>query len=103
VRVVGEEGNLLGACTPEEAQRYLTAPNAEVKRRQDGSIRWIRLRSLADDRGHSGENHGRSTVTTERVRNDSGVLIGSDINVKHKAICSAWAYPDLDKRSTQHS
>jgi hypothetical protein len=68
----------------------LNAPNAEVRRRADGSIRLVQLRSMGDDRGHLGEFHGRSTVTTERVRNDWGKLVGSDLNLKHKETCTAW-------------
>jgi hypothetical protein len=45
----------------------------------------IRLNSFGDDRGHVGERHGRSTVTTERVRNDAGQYVGWDRNRKHKA------------------
>src|SRR5258707_1510729 len=69
VRVVGEDDLLIDVCPPERLGRYLSAPNAEVKRRADGSIRLVHLRSPGDDRGHLGEYHGRSTVTTERVRN----------------------------------
>jgi len=72
VRVVGDDDILLDVCAPDQLGRYLTAPNAEVKRRKDGSVRLIRLLSMGDDRGHLGENHGRSTVTTERVRKESG-------------------------------
>ena len=88
--MVGEDDVLVTVCTPEAAERYLGAPNAEVKRRGDGSIRFIRLRSVGDDRGHMGENHGRSTVTTERVRNDWRQLVGSDRNLKHKQSCAEW-------------
>jgi hypothetical protein len=90
VRVVGEDDIPLDVCTPDQMQRYLNAPNAEVKRRKDGSIRLVRLRSVGDDRAHLGENHGRSTVTTERVRNDWGTLVGSDLNLQHKATSAAW-------------
>ena len=90
VRVVGEDDVLITVCTPEAVERYLRAPNAEVKRRKVGSIKFIRLRSVDDDRGHLGENHGRSTVTTERIRNDWGQLVGSDRNLKHKQSCAAW-------------
>ena len=90
MRVVGEDGVLIDVCPPDRLGRYLAAPNAEVKRRADGSIKLIRLRSMGDDRGHLGENHGRSTVTTERVRNDWGKLVGSDLNLKHKQSCAAW-------------
>lgn len=95
VRVVGEDDLLLEVCAPERLGRYLTAVNAEVKRRQDGSIRLVRLRSEGDDRGHLGESHGRSTVTTERVRNDWGVLVGSNLNLKHKEACNTWGNPAL--------
>jgi hypothetical protein len=91
VRVVSEDEVLIDVCTPACLQRYLSAPNAEVKRRRDGSIRLIRLRSAGDDRGHLGENHGRSTITTERVRNDWGGLVGSNVNLKHKESCASWA------------
>src|SRR5215472_1551109 len=84
VRVVGEDDVLVDICPPDRLGRYLGAPNAEVKRRADGSIRLVQLRSVGDDRGHVGENHGRSTITTERVRNDYGMLVGSDVNRKHK-------------------
>ena len=93
VRIVGEDDNLIDVCPPERLGRYLSAPNAEVKRRKDGSIRLIRLLSFADDRGHLGENHGRSTITTERVKNDWGTLVGN--NLKHKEICSTWGQPPI--------
>jgi hypothetical protein len=64
---------LLDTCTPQDAHRYLTAPNAEVQRRQDGSNQVdLPPISLADDRGHPGKYHGRSARTTERVRNEFG-------------------------------
>jgi hypothetical protein len=93
VRIVGQDDTLIEVCPPDRLGRYLAAPNAEVKRRRDGSIRLIRLLSFGDDRGHLGENHGRSTVTTERVRNDWGQLVGSDCNLKHKEICASWGQP----------
>jgi hypothetical protein len=93
VRVVGEDDILLDVCAPDQLGRYLTAPNAEVKRRTDGSVRLIRLLSMGDDRGHLGENHGRSTVTTERVHNDWGSLVGSELNLQHKATSAAWGAP----------
>src|ERR1039458_8531416 len=78
VRVAGEDDVLLEVCAPERLAFYLAATNAEVKRRKDGSIRLIRLRSAGDDRGHLGEDHGRSTITTERVRGEWGAIVGSD-------------------------
>src|SRR5262245_12988541 len=84
VPVVGENDVLVDRCRPDQLERYLNAPNAEVKRRTDGSIRVVRLRSHGDDRGHLGEQHGRSTITTQRVRNDWGVLVGSAYNLQHK-------------------
>jgi hypothetical protein len=90
VRVLGEDDVLITVCPPEAVERYLRAPNAEVKRRANGSIKFIRLRPVGDDRGHKGENHGRSTVTTERVRNDWGELVGSDLNLRHKKSCATW-------------
>jgi hypothetical protein len=98
VRVVGEDDILLDVCAPDQLGRYLNAPNAEVKRRKDGSIRLIRLLAMGDDRGHLGESHGRSTVTTERVRNDYGVLVGSDLNLKHKEASAAWGVDKYRRR-----
>ena len=97
VRIVGDDDLLIEVCPPDRLGRYLAAPNAEVKRRKDGSIRFIRLLSLGDDRGHLGESHGRSTITTERVRNDWGAAIGSTLNRQHKQICSTWAESPVRK------
>ena len=82
--VVSENDFLVDVCTLDGLKRYLSAPNVEVKLRKDGSIRLVRLRSVGDDRGHLGEGHGRSTLTTERVRNDWGVYIGGNRTLKHK-------------------
>ena len=90
VPVLGENDDLVAVCTADRLGAYLSAPNAEVEKRTDGSIKLVRLRSKGDDRGHQGERHGRSTVTTERVRNDWGTLVGSDLNLKHKETCAAW-------------
>jgi hypothetical protein len=99
VRVVGEDGVLVDVCSPDDLGRYLSAPNAEVRRRADGSIRFIRLRSMGDDRGLRGERHGRSTVTTERVRNDSNVLVGGEFNLQHKKTSATWGAPAVKVRS----
>jgi hypothetical protein len=101
VRVVGEDDILLDICAPDGLGRYLGALNAEVKRRKDGSIRLVRLRSRGDDRGHLGECHGSSAVTTERVRSDLGLLVGGDCNLKHKATCSAWGRPAVEIRTEE--
>jgi hypothetical protein len=98
VRVVGEDDILLEVCTPDRLGGYLAAPNAEVKRRKDGSVRLIRLRPAGDDRGHLGENHGRSTITTERVRGEWGAIVGSDQNLQHKATSTAWGAPAVKVR-----
>jgi hypothetical protein len=97
--VVGEDDILIEVCTTERLDRYLAAPNAEVKRRKDGSIRLIRLRPAGDDRGHLGENHGRSTTTTERVRGEWGALVGSDLNLRHKETSTAWGAPAVKVRT----
>jgi len=99
VRVVGEDDILLEVCAPDLLMRYLAAPNAEVKRRKDGSIRLVRLRSAGDDRGHLGDCHGRSTITTERVRNDWGGLVGSSFSLKHKETCGTWGNPAVEVRA----
>lgn len=98
VPVVGEDDVLVDVCTTDRLARYLAAPNAEVKRRADGSIRLIRLRSRGDDRGHLCESHGRSTVTTERVRNDWGMLVGGSHNLKHKSSSADWGLTAVDVR-----
>jgi hypothetical protein len=98
VRVVGEDDILLDVCTSDQLDHYLTAPNAEVKRRGDGSIRLIRLRSMGDDRAHLGESQGRSTVTSERCRNAWGSPVGSDLSLQHKATSAAWGAPAVKIR-----
>lgn len=92
VRLVGEDDALIDVCTPDRLGRYLDAPNAELQRRADGSIRLFRLRSVGDDRGHLGDGRGRSTVATERVRNDWGALAGSELNIKHKKARDTWGH-----------
>jgi hypothetical protein len=62
----------------------LAAPNAVALLRHDGRLAGIRLVSFGDDRGTAPENHGRSTVTTTRERDDSGIFIGGDRNLRHK-------------------
>lgn len=69
----------------EQIRRLLAAPNAEAVRKHGGRLTGIKLLSFGNDWGQSGERHGRSTITTERVRNDDGRLIGSSGNLKHKA------------------
>lgn len=78
-------GKLNSSRDAEQIRRLLAAPNAVPVRKHDGRLVGIRLRSFGGDWGQSGEQHGRSTVTTERVRNDSGSLIGGDCTLKHKA------------------
>ena len=73
-----------------QIRRLLAAPNSVAVRTNSGRLAGIRLLSFGDDRGRSGERHGRSTVTTERVRNDAAQYVGSEKNVKHKEICKAW-------------
>jgi len=93
--VFGESGIVVDiAELSNRLARYLAAPNARVKTGPDGSIRLVRLVADGDDRGHLGENHGRSTVTTERVRGNCGGLAGSDVNLKHKGNCESWGLPD---------
>lgn len=97
MRVIGEDDVVIDVCTTaDRLARYLAAPNAEVKKRADGSIRMVRLLGSCDDRGHLGERHGRSTVTTERVRNDWGRLVGSDQNLQHKGSSASWGRPAVE-------
>jgi hypothetical protein len=93
VPIISEIDEVIDVRTQGTLDRYLVAPNAEVKRRRDGSVKYIRLRSFGDDRGHPGEKHGRSTITTERVRNDWGDLVGSELNRQHKKSCLNWPQP----------
>ena len=99
VPVVGENDVLVEVCSADHLDRYLNAPNAEVIKRTDGSIRLIRLLSLGDDRGRQGECRGRSTVTTERVRNEWGDLVGGDFNLQHKKASPTWRTPAVKVRS----
>jgi hypothetical protein len=88
VRVFGETGNFLQRLHPthdgETIRRLLAVPNAEAVRKHGGELVGIRLLSVGDDRGSAGPHNGRSTVTTERVRNDLGVYIGTEWILKHK-------------------
>jgi hypothetical protein len=79
----------------EQIRRLLKAPNAEAVRKHGGKLVGIRLLSFGNDSGDPGERHGRSTVTTERIRNDAGGLIGSKHNLKHKAENVEHALPLL--------
>jgi hypothetical protein len=87
---VFSEGNYLVAKLhasrdAEQIRQLLAAPNAVPVRKHGGRLVGIRLLSFGNDWGQSGERYGRSTVTTERVRNDAGILVGSSVNLKHKA------------------
>jgi hypothetical protein len=87
---VFSEGNYLVAKLntsrdAEQIRQLLAAPNAVPVRKHGGRLVGIRLLSYGNDWGQAGERHGRSTVTTERVRNDAGTLVGSSGNLKHKA------------------
>lgn len=89
VRVFGENGyfitllNSLGDA--DKIHLLLDARNAVPVRSHGGKLLAIKLLSFGDDRGHSGERHGTSIITTERIVNDRGVYVGSDRNLKHKA------------------
>jgi hypothetical protein len=89
VRVLGESGyfimRLNASRDAEKICRLLDAPNALPVRSHGGKLVGIRLLSFGDDRGHAGERHGSSIITTERVVNDLGVYVGSHLNLKHKA------------------
>jgi hypothetical protein len=98
VRVFSEDGYFIARLhalrDSEQIRRLLDAPNSEAVRKHGGKLVGIKLLSFGDDRGHLGEQHGRSTVTTERVRNDWGALVGSDSNLKHKEkTCDTWGSP----------
>jgi len=88
VRVFGENNFFIKRldCSRDliEIRRLLDAPNAVEVRTHSGRLVGIRLLAFADDRGHSGEHHGSSIVSTERVRNDYGSFVGSDKTLKHK-------------------
>ena len=94
VRVFNENNYLVDRLNllrdSEQVRRILAAPNAVPVRKRGGKLVAIRLQSFGDDRGHADEQHGRSTVTTERVRNDAGQYVGSENNVKHKEMCKTW-------------
>lgn len=88
VRVFSEDGFLVARLIPardaERIRRLLTAPNAVPVHTHGGKLVGIRLLSFGDDRGHLGEPHGTSIITTERVVNDQGAYVGSDRTLKHK-------------------
>jgi hypothetical protein len=97
VRVFSENDFLVARLDPsreaERIRRLLAAPNATPVRKHDGTLAAIRLQSFGDDRGHAGECHGHSTVTTERVRNDKRQCVGPALNLKHKENPSeTWRY-----------
>lgn len=69
---------------PSEIAKHLSAPNAEAVRNYHGQLCAIRLASFGNDRGHSGECHGNSIVTTERCKNVRGEYIGTLNTLKHK-------------------
>jgi hypothetical protein len=88
VRVFSEGGYFVARLNltrdAERIRRLLAAPNAVPVRTHGGKLVGIKLLSLGDERGHSGERHGTSIITTERVVNDLGVYVGGDQNLKHK-------------------
>src|SRR5213078_4200403 len=69
VRVVGENGffikRLNSSLDAEHIRRLIAAPNAVPVRTHGGKLVGIRRLSVGDDRGHPGEQHGSSTLTTE--------------------------------------
>ena len=90
--VIDSVGRLLVVIRePSAIARYLSAPNAEPVRNRRGQPRAIKLASLADDRGNTGERHGSSLVTTERCKNQRGEYTGAPTTLKHKLDRSdAW-------------
>jgi hypothetical protein len=88
VRVLGAGGYFIATLNSlrdaEQIRRLLDAPNAQPVCSHRGDLKAIIVFSFGDDRGAPGERHGRSTITTERVRSDAGELIGSHCNLKHK-------------------
>jgi hypothetical protein len=99
VRVFGENGFFIERLDSfrdsERIRRFLEASDSVPIRKHGRKLVGIKLLSFGDDRGHSGERHGSSTVTTERVRNDDGILVGCDRTLKHKAenVNHAWLPP----------
>ncbi len=85
VPVVDCFGAQIDLCDDLGLKKYAKAENAEEIRSHGGKLVAIKLLSFGDDRRFSGEQHGRSTITTERVRNDAGQYIGGEWNRKHKA------------------
>jgi hypothetical protein len=95
VRVFSEDGFLVARLhslrDAEQIRRLLAAPNAVPVRKQGGSLVGIKLQSIGDDRGQSGEQHGRSTVTTQRIRNKERQFVGTHTNLEHKQeTCRTW-------------
>ena len=96
MRVFNEDGYFVGRLNAsrdaEQIRRLMGAPNAQAVRDHGGDLVGIKLLSFADDRGHAGERHGSSTVTTERVRNDVGQLLGTHQTRQHKRSCESWGH-----------
>jgi hypothetical protein len=101
VRVFSEYGYFITCLNPsrdsEQIRHLLDAPNAVPVLKHGGKLVAIKLLSFGDDRGHAGERHGRSTITTERVRNDYGVYVGSDRNLKHKSESVNHGCPEVGR------
>jgi hypothetical protein len=99
VRIIDEDGTLVDVCDAAQVEKkYRAAKNAEIICANNGRIVAVRLTNQADDRGHMGERHGRSTVTTQRLRNAFDECIGGDQNLKHKGENDGRANPAWDQR-----
>jgi hypothetical protein len=88
VRIVSASGAIV---TNDQGtiRRYLNAANAQPIRSHAGRLVAIKVHSFGDDRGHSGEQHGRSTITTRME-----ALSGSISVCQHKQqICLTWPQP----------
>lgn len=64
MRIVNEDGALIGTCETRRSEQYLLAPNAVPIRKHNGQLVAIKLRSAGDDRGHLTEHHGGPNMTT---------------------------------------
>jgi hypothetical protein len=75
----------LSKCDADRIERYLSAPNVEIIRSNRGMLVAIKLRSVGDDSGHLGEQHGNSNKTTrmERGENEHRWSNGRNVRVRH--------------------
>ena len=79
------DGRLLNLVRDATAQRYLAGGVARAVRRRNGGI--VRLYSVTHERVHvnAGAIHAAASQTTQRIRDDGGVLIAPPLMREHRS------------------